>query len=199
VLLGLGGDELAPLGLSPDRDGRRWVVSGSTGAGVSTTLVAVAAELLGRHRRLAVVATRPGPWCSLRDDQRVLWCADPTQPDELVALRRSVPDLAVLVDDADELLDTPIESALTQLAARVDRDGGLVMVGANAGALSVQYRGLAVELARHRTGVLLGPATTGESDVFGVRVPVDRGAPPGRGYLVRGGVATALQVAIRDP
>jgi S-DNA-T family DNA segregation ATPase FtsK/SpoIIIE len=199
VLLGLGGDELAPLGLSPDRDGRRWVVSGSTGAGVSTTLVAVAAELLGRHRRLAVVATRPGPWCSLRDDQRVLWCADPTQPGELLALRRSVPDLAVLVDDADELLDTPIESALTQLAARVDRDGGLVMVGANAGALSVQYRGLAVELARHRTGVLLGPATTGESDVFGVRVPVDRGAPPGRGYLVRGGVATALQVAIRDP
>ena len=97
---------------------------------------------------------------------------------ELVALRRSVPDLAVLVDDADELLDTPLESALKQLAALVDRDAGLIVGGADADALSVQYRGLAVELARHRTGVLLGPASTAESDLFGVRVPVDRAACP---------------------
>jgi S-DNA-T family DNA segregation ATPase FtsK/SpoIIIE len=129
----------------------------------------------------------------------VLWCDDPTQPGELVALRRSVPELAVLVDNADELLDSPVESALRQLAALVDHDAGLIVAGADAGVMSVQYRGLAVELARHSTGVLLGPASTAESDLFGVRVPVDRAAVPGRGYLVRGGVATALQVATCDP
>jgi S-DNA-T family DNA segregation ATPase FtsK/SpoIIIE len=199
VLLGLGGDELAPLGLSPTRDGRRWIISGSTGSGVSTTLMTIAADLLGRDHRVAVVATRPGPWAALRRDPRVTWCDDPTDPGGLVALRRSVPDLAVLVDNADELLDTAVESALKQVATLVDRDGGLFVGGANAAVLSVQYRGLAVELARHRTGVLLGPASTTEADLFGVRMPVDRSAPPGRGYVVRGGAATAVQVASCNP
>ena len=198
VLLGLGGDELAPLGLSPERDGRRWIVSGSNGAGVSTTLATIAADLLRRDRRVAIVATRPGPCGTLRHDPRVTWCDDPTQPGELVAVRRTVPDLAVLVDNADELLDSAVESALKQVAALVDHDGGLIVGGADAGAMSVQYRGLAVELARHRTGILLGPASGAEAELLGVRVPVDRAAAPGRGYLVRGGVATALQVAVAD-
>jgi S-DNA-T family DNA segregation ATPase FtsK/SpoIIIE len=199
VLLGLGGDELAPLELSPTRDGRRWIVTGSNGSGVSTTLMTIAADLLRRAYRVAVIATRPGPWAALRHDPRVTWCHDPTQPGGLVALRRSVPDLAVLVDNADELLDTAVESALKQVAAWVDRDGGLIVAGANAGGISMQYRGIGVELARHRTGVLLGPASTAEADLFRVRVPVDRSAWPGRGYVVRGGEATAVQVATWTP
>lgn len=196
--IGLGGDELGVLSLSPARDGRRWIVAGSNGTGVSTTLVMIATELLRRGRRVAVVATRAGPWGAVRRDPKVLWCEDPTQPQELVALRRVVPDLAVLVDNAEGLLDSAVETAVKQVAAVVDRDGGLVVAGADASALSAQYRGLAVELARHRTGVLLGPASSAEADVFGVRVPIDRAAVPGRGYLVRNGVATALQVAVAD-
>ena len=198
VLLGVGGDHLAPLGLSPERDGRRWIVSGGNGAGVSTALAAIAADVLSHDHRVAVVAARQGPWGALRDDARVTWCDDPTQPGALLALKRSVPDLAVLVDNADELLGSTIESALKQVSTLVDHDGGLIVGGANAGALSVQYRGFAVDLARHRTGIMLGPASLAEADLFGVRVPVDRVAPPGRGYLVRGGAATALQVAMGE-
>jgi S-DNA-T family DNA segregation ATPase FtsK/SpoIIIE len=163
---------------------------------VSTALSVIAAEALRRGRRVAVVASRPGSWSSLSEDHRVLWCDDPTSPGDLVALRRAEPELVVLVDNADELVDSPVESALRQLAALVDRDGGLIVAGANASALSVQYRGLAIELARHRTGILLGPARRSEADVFGLPVPVDRAAVPGRGYLVRSGVATPLQVAV---
>jgi S-DNA-T family DNA segregation ATPase FtsK/SpoIIIE len=82
------------------------------------------------------------------------------------------------------------------VSSLVDRDGGLVVAGASSSALSVQYRGLAVDLVRHRTGVLLGPASLSEADLLGVPVPVDPGAPPGRGHLVRAGVATPLQVAL---
>jgi DNA segregation ATPase FtsK/SpoIIIE, S-DNA-T family len=99
-------------------------------------------------------------------------------------------------DYADELLDTPAESVVTQLASLADRDGGLVVAGASVAALSVQYRGLVVDLARHRTGILLGPTSRAEAEVFGLRVPVDHRAVAGRGYLVRGGVGTALQVAL---
>jgi S-DNA-T family DNA segregation ATPase FtsK/SpoIIIE len=59
----------------------------------------------------------------------------------------------------------------------------------------VQYRGLAVTVARQRTGILLGPPSRSASDALGVRVPVDRLAPPGRGYLVRSGAALPIQVA----
>jgi S-DNA-T family DNA segregation ATPase FtsK/SpoIIIE len=196
VLLGVGGDELSSLGLSPGSDGRRWLVTGGHGSGVTTTLVLVVHDALRRGRRVAVVATRPGSWGPLRQDPRVLWCDDPTRSDELVALRRAVPGLVVVVDDADALVDSPVESALRQVSSLVDRDGGLVVAGASSSALSVQYRGLAVDLVRHRTGVLLGPASLSEADLLGVPVPVDPGAPPGRGHLVRAGVATPLQVAL---
>jgi S-DNA-T family DNA segregation ATPase FtsK/SpoIIIE len=195
LLLGLGGDELGPRGLSPRRDGPQWAVVGGAGSGVSTTLATVATGLLSQGRRLCVVGARSTAWAELRQDARLLRCDDPAQVAELVALRREAPDLAVVVDDAEQLLDTPMDATLREVAALAERDGGLVVVGVTAEALSVQYRGLAVAVARHRTGVLLGPTTTTAAEAFGVRVPVDRAAGPGRGHLVRSGVTVPIQVA----
>lgn len=194
VIIGVGGDELAPRGLSPGEDGRLWAVLGPSGSGVSSALITIAAGLLSQGRPLCVVASGSGPWDALRQDERISWCDDPGRADELVALRRRVPDLGVLVDDADQLLDTPLDTVLREMTGLVDRDRGLVVVGARADAVSVQYRGLAVGVARHRTGVLLAP-TGATTDLLGVRVPVDRAAGPGRGYLVRAGVAIPVQVA----
>ncbi len=125
------------------------------------------------------MSTAPGSskyccaWEALRPDPRILWCDDPGRVDELAALRRQVPDLAVLVNDGDQLLDTPLDAALREVAALVDRDGGLVVVGAKADAVSLQYRQLAVTVARHRTGILLGPPNPTAADLLGARVPVD--------------------------
>lgn len=201
-LLGIGGDEAVPLGLSPALDGRRWVVVGAAGRGVSTTLALVAEDLLRSGRAVAVAVARAGPLDALRHDPRLaLWCdaTDPDDADALVTLRRDVPDLAVVVDGADELVDLPLERVLREVGARVDDDGGLIVVGANATTLMTQYRGLAVEVARHRTGVLLGPSATGEPELLGLRVPVDRDAPPGRGLLVRRGAGVPVQVALVSP
>jgi S-DNA-T family DNA segregation ATPase FtsK/SpoIIIE len=195
VWVGVGGDELAPHGLSASRDGRQWAVIGGPGCGVSTTLVTIASGLLARNRRLCVVSGRSAPWRGLQDDPRIVWCDDPGRVDELVALRPTVPDLAVLVDDADRLVDTPLDAALREVASCVDRDGGLVVVGAKADALSVQYRGLAVAVTRQRTGIVLGPTSAATAEQLGGRLPVDRAAPPGRGYLVRAGVGLPIQVA----
>jgi S-DNA-T family DNA segregation ATPase FtsK/SpoIIIE len=195
VWVGIGGDELAPRGLSASRDGRRWAVLGGSGSGVSTALATVATALLAQGRPLCVVASPSPPWETVRRDSHVLFCDDPGRVDELVALRRGSPDLAVVVDDADQLLDTPLDDTLREVAALVDRDRGLVVVGARSDAVAVQYRGLAVAVTRHRTGILLGPTSATLGDLLGARVPVDRLAPPGRGYLVRAGVAVPIQVA----
>jgi S-DNA-T family DNA segregation ATPase FtsK/SpoIIIE len=192
--VGAGGDESRTLALCPAADGRRWLVAGSRGAGVSTSLLHLAQELLRREHPMAVVSPRPGPLDVLRDDDRVAWCG--TDSDALVRASRCTPALAVVVDAGDELLDHPVEQVLREVLHLVDRDEGLVVLGADAAALSAMYRGIAVEVARHRTGIVLGPASTAQADLLGLRVPVDRGARPGRGHLVVNGGATPVQVAL---
>ncbi len=61
LALGIGGDNSAVLGLEPGRDGRRWLVTGASGAGVSTTLLLVARTLVAAGRPVAVVAQREWP------------------------------------------------------------------------------------------------------------------------------------------
>ncbi|MGO4342871.1 FtsK/SpoIIIE domain-containing protein [Pedococcus sp. 2YAF34] len=194
LAVGAGGDEGQTLSLRPGTDGRRWLVAGARGAGVSTTLLHLAQELLRQQHTVAVVSPRPGPLDVLRQDDRIAWCG--ADPEALVVARRRNPCLAVVVDAGDELLDHPVEQVLREVLLLVDRDEGLVVVGADAAALSAMYRGVVVEVARHRTGVLLGAASAAQGEVLGTRVPVDRGARPGRGHLVLRGEVTPLQVAL---
>lgn len=193
--VGLGGDDLTPLGLDEERDGRRWLVAGAPGSGVSQTLLLVARRLLTVQRPLAIVAPRAGPLDVLRDDRRLVRWLDghSTTPRDLPA---EGADLTIIVDCADELVDTTADDLLRAHARRVERSGGLLVVGACSTALSTQYRGVAVEVARDRTGILLGPRSRLESDLFGLRLRADPQAPPGRGYLIRRGQAVALQVAL---
>jgi S-DNA-T family DNA segregation ATPase FtsK/SpoIIIE len=199
VVLGVGGDELAVQALTPRRDGRRWLVAGPAGSGVTTALALVTAQLLDRGRPVAVVSTRPGALDALRAHPRLaLWC-DQARPEELVELRERRPQLVVVADDADQLLDSPVEPVLRQVARLADRDGGLVVCGASSTGLATQYRGVALDVARDRTGVLLGPGAIGDADLFGLRRRADRSAPPGRGHLVVRGRAVPMQVALPDP
>jgi S-DNA-T family DNA segregation ATPase FtsK/SpoIIIE len=198
VPVGLGGDELAVLSLDEARDGRAWLVTGARRRGVSSVLLLLAWSLLGQGRTVAVVAARPGPLDFLRTDPRLALWSRPTDVDPLMAAARAQPTIAVVIDDADQLGGTPADAALCELASGVERTQGLVVCGGNATVLGGQYRGVARHVAQSRTGILLGPESPGDADLFGVRVRPDPGAPPGRGHLVRRGVASPLQVALPD-
>jgi S-DNA-T family DNA segregation ATPase FtsK/SpoIIIE len=199
VAFGLGGDELAVQALTPGRDGRRWLVAGPAGSGVTTALALATTQLLDQGRPVAVLSTRPGALDALHAHPGLaLWC-DPARPEELVRLRERRPDLVVVADDADQLLDTPVEPVLRQVARLTDRDGGLVVCGASSTVLATQYRGVALDVARERTGVLLGAGSIGDADLFGLRLRADRSAPPGRGHVVVRGSAVPLQVALPGP
>jgi S-DNA-T family DNA segregation ATPase FtsK/SpoIIIE len=195
VPLGLGGDDASVVGLHPRRDGRSWLVAGAAGSGVSTALALVAQTLARQGRPLAVVSAGAGPLDNLRSEPAVRLWVDVADPGELVSLRRAEPRLAVVVDDADRLVDTPVDDVLRQIASLVDRDSGLVVCGADVRGVATQYRGLAVGVARARTGVLLGPTSAVDGDVFGLRLAADPTAPPGRGHLVRRGRVVPVQLA----
>lgn len=202
VLVGLGGDDLVPLALRPDRDGRRWLVAGGSRTGKSTALATLTRSLLDAGTPVAVVADRPGPLDGLRDHAHVVCWARPHEPSDvasLVAARQSHAGLAVVVDDADQMLDTPADPVLREIARLVERDAGLVVCSATTSTVMTQYRGVAVEVARHQTGVLLGPSGPADGDLFGARVVRARDRIPGRGLLVARGTTTPVQVARVEP
>ena len=195
LVVGIGGDDAAPVGLSESADGRRWLVTGPSASGVSNALALIAQHLVAQGRAVAVVCDRPGPLDSLRGDPRVVaWCSA-TDAGALALAKQAHRDLAVVVDGADELTDTPVDVVLREAARLVDRDAGLVVVGANSAALATQYRGVAVDVARHRVGLLLRPASITDADLFGLRLRADRTAPVGRGHLVRRGGVVPVQTA----
>ncbi|HEY7720086.1 MAG TPA: FtsK/SpoIIIE domain-containing protein, partial [Pedococcus sp.] len=115
VLLGVGGDTLEPVGLAPATDGCRWLVAGPARSGTSTALRTIAESLLGTGAGLAVVSARPGPLDDLRARPGVTCWAGPADAEALIAARQHDPGLSVLVDDADTLLDTPVEPVLREI------------------------------------------------------------------------------------
>ena len=62
--------------------------------------------------------------------------------------------------------------------------------------LAATYRGLATELRRAATGIVLQPRHASDGDLLGVALPRLHGPPPGRGVLVDRGRTLVVQVAL---
>ncbi len=200
LLLGAGGDDAGPIRLDLARDGRRVLVCGPPGSGRTTTLATLAVGALGSGTTVAVVTRdRDGPLSRVPGLSAVLGPRD-AQP--LADLRAAHPRLLLLVDDADRLVDAPVAAALGSVLDDLDGtaargpggDGPGVVVAATTDVLAGQFRGPAVEVARHRTGVLLCPRSALDGEVLGTRVEVAT-HHPGHGVLVRSGRVTEVQVA----
>jgi S-DNA-T family DNA segregation ATPase FtsK/SpoIIIE len=99
----------------------------------------------------------------------------------------------VLVDDADLLLDHPVDEVLTTIAR--DSATTAVAVAGTTSTLLRAFRGIACTARTARTGLLLNPAGPSDGELYGVRTPLPGRALPGRGLLVVRGATTPIQVA----
>jgi S-DNA-T family DNA segregation ATPase FtsK/SpoIIIE len=105
----------------------------------------------------------------------------------------------LLVDDADQIGDDcAMLPVLTEIAELVDRDRGLLGVATNTASLAVRFRGLDVDLARRRTGILLTPER-GDGDLLGARLTDVPPRLPGRALVVARGDVTEVQVFTAPP
>ncbi|OAA26567.1 DNA segregation ATPase FtsK/SpoIIIE, S-DNA-T family [Frankia sp. EI5c] len=198
VVLGVGGDELAPIDIDLATDGPGFVIAGPARSGRSSALLAIARGLLTHGCHLTVVSPRPSPLRGLAGQGPVQVVEDTTSPgphrlDELLPTgRRTV----LLVDDVELVTATPLGEALAGvLRGARDSEQGLVAAGTTE-ELITQFRGLVVEARRSRCGLLLAPGGPVEGDLFGVRLPrpLCHPAPPGRGVLVQRGHIRPIQV-----
>lgn len=205
LVLGLVRDPRAAGGLAPGG----WptvgtpaaLVVGPAGSGRSTTLATTVASLRSAGRRVVTVGHGDGggpgrPAGSLHfDTDDVL--SDPAPL--MRALEEAVATAVLVVDDVAGLGASPAgEAVLAALTAAGPGHRRLRLVAAAApNEVLTAFRGLVPWARSARTGLLLGPHTPADAEVFGVRVPVGGGSgPPGRALLVRRGRAVPLQVAV---
>ena len=121
---------------------------------------------------------------------------------DLTATARDLPaNAAVLVDDAELVMDTPVAAVLDRLMRGARDNGHLVIIAGTIEDLSVGFRGFVVNARRARAGVLLCPRGPLDGELLGVRLPRGDRSPTtaGRGLLVIGGATVALQVALPPP
>jgi S-DNA-T family DNA segregation ATPase FtsK/SpoIIIE len=195
LLVGLGGDDLAPLGFDLARDERRIVVAGPPRSGRSTALEAIAMRLLAAGRVVAVITTRRSPLTELAGPAG-LHVLRADEADRFVQLRQAHSDLGILVDDADGLDGSAIEGPLVEATRLVERAAGVVVICVDSRRASTAFRGIVPEMARAGTGLLLQPTTPADGDLFRIRIEPSPTRRPGRGLHVSDGLATGIQVAL---
>lgn len=226
VPLGVGGDDLRPVGLAAPPDGVGLLVAGPRGSGRSTALLTIVAGLTGAGRSVVVVADRHSPLSRLcprpapgaagesatapageapgspigpDQDQCVVAVHAPLDAGALAQTVQAHPGALLVVDDVEQVLDGPSEPLLLAALRRGRTTGAGVVCAGTTAELANVYRGLVAELRSRATGLLLTPASPRDGDVLGIRVAPLPEAPPGRALLVTRGRAQVIQVAHTPP
>ncbi|MCL8011506.1 FtsK/SpoIIIE domain-containing protein [Streptomyces sp. AS02] len=186
-LLGLGGDDVAPVGVDFAGPSPAFVVAGPPGSGRSTTLASLAVSLLTSGTRLVVLTPRESPLRALEGHPgvRLLTAQSPTAQELAAALGTGSEPRVVLVDDADLLILPEIDQDL-RILVESGRDRGVGVAAGVTGETMAGAMGWLSALKRHRRGVLLDPQNVMEGDILGVRLTQAhlRNRRPGRGLTV---------------
>jgi S-DNA-T family DNA segregation ATPase FtsK/SpoIIIE len=189
IVLGVGGDELAPLEV--DLSGTGFLVAGPPRSGRSSALLAMATQLQAEGTRVVAIAPRPSALRALPGCH--------TDPDASYDLETALGEgpIALVVDDAELLVDSPIAYALERTTRHMRDTGSLVVVGGTTDDLVTGFRGFVVDVRRSKAGVLLSPQGPADGDLLGVRLSRGVGGDitPGRGLLCRQGTTQPVQLA----
>ena len=193
LLVGLESDAVRPVRL--DLRHHHGLVAGPSRSGRTTTLATIAAAFEASFGATATFHV-------VRIDRAM-------QPVVALDLLRSagsataegVPTL-VCVDDVNDVLDAPdgdqIERMLEQLVATGRSAPVRVVLAGENDAMGRAFSDLVTRVRAGRTGVLLCPDPDVHGSLLHTELPRRAELPmcPGRGWMVSGGVARAVQIAI---
>jgi S-DNA-T family DNA segregation ATPase FtsK/SpoIIIE len=181
-VLGLGHDDASPVHVDLSGADRRFLVAGPPRSGRSSTLVCLADQVKPYLDVLTVVAATRSPasdWARSCGVPVLHPLTDTVMSD--VYRMAEFGEGLVVIDDAEQLSQSPLADALARLAQRPELS---ILASIRTEDLALSFRGIAADLRRSRTGLLLQPAS-GDGELFGVRTAAPVAAlPPGRGVLV---------------
>lgn len=196
--IGLSGISFRPAVLDLSEQ-RAFMVAGPDRSGRSTALVTIADAVRSAGGEHLLVAPRRSPLREL--DHWTATAFDLGAAGEVLARAAGSPGpLVLVIDDGDELVDTPHDPTLVDLVRRT-RDYEMILLAAVRTHVAHRvFGGWVGDLRKVRHGLLLQPDVDSDGDLFGVRLPrkANRRFPPGRGYLVGRGPLDFIQVAVCD-
>jgi S-DNA-T family DNA segregation ATPase FtsK/SpoIIIE len=204
-LVGVGGDELLPVGPDLAAGAPTFVVAGPPKSGRSTVLLAMTESFLRQGTDVVVAAPRQSPLRDLdgRAGVRAVLTSDDLSEDELRPLLDDGDEPVVfIVDDGEMLRDIPAKDWLRgYIRSLADRRRGIVL-GGDAADLCGGFTGWQVDIKKNRSGALLSPQNVTDSDLVGAKLPrsaVGGQVTPGRAMVHLGtGELVTVQVPMPD-
>ncbi|MER5176956.1 FtsK/SpoIIIE domain-containing protein [Streptomyces sp. NPDC002896] len=192
AMVGVGGDELSAQGTDMSVV-PSFVIGGPPRSGRSTVLLTMARSLLDRDTKIVVVAPRTSPMRRLSGQPGVVEVftdSDVSVADFRAALGRvDSPAGAILVDDAEMMINSEIDNDLAALARGSAGDGWGLVVAGNNEVLLGGLSGWQALVRRNRCGALLAPRSASDGELVGARVPrglLGEDNEPGRAHLQLG-------------
>ncbi|MEV4426215.1 FtsK/SpoIIIE domain-containing protein [Streptomyces sp. NPDC049602] len=192
AMVGVGGDELSALGTDLSQV-PSFVVAGPPRSGRSTLLLTMAKSLTSLGTKIVVIAPRTSPLRRLAGRPGVVEVftdVDLAVADFRTALGKvDTPAGAILVDDAEMMINSELDHDFVALARGSAGDGWGLIVAGNNEALLGGIGGWQAVVRRNRCGALLAPRAIGDGELVGARLPrglLGQDSEPGRAHLQLG-------------
>jgi S-DNA-T family DNA segregation ATPase FtsK/SpoIIIE len=201
ILVGVGGDTLSQY-RQDFTGGTGFLIAGQRRSGRSTALATAAITLHAQGIPVLVVAPKPSPVSVAAESLaiKLVTGLDTAAAEFVTGWAKEHPRCAVLVDDAETVHGSDLDSALIDIAR--DRQPGrfALLVAAGIDDLNTLLRGVAVEAKRQKQGVLLSPSSSLDGNALGAGIPRDLlgRANPGRGLLLVDEQWRPVQLPIPD-
>jgi S-DNA-T family DNA segregation ATPase FtsK/SpoIIIE len=171
--LGVGGDELAPVGADLLGDQPTFLVAGPSRSGRSTALCVLAESLLRGGAEVVIGAPLRSPLRDLHGRpgvRGVLTDEAPAQARFAELLDPGDGPVVLLVDDAEAWRDLPCRDWLRSFVRTASGSRRGVILGGDVSSVAAGFSGWQVEVKKNRRGALLSPPTMSDGDLVGVRL-----------------------------
>jgi S-DNA-T family DNA segregation ATPase FtsK/SpoIIIE len=199
--LGIADSDLRPMGFDP---AGVFLLAGPSGSGRTNAVRWLAESLRAQPsaRTLVHLSPRPSPLSPLG-----IWASSARTMSEVQALVERIKpfveipadhlpeSLAVFVESYTEFVGSPAESIVLDLVKQCRRNGHFLVAEGETTTWGSPWP-MVMEVRNARTGLLLTPDQVDGDNLMRTSLPRVRRAdlPPGRGFLVRAGTATKVQI-----
>ncbi|MEY9874619.1 S-DNA-T family DNA segregation ATPase FtsK/SpoIIIE [Streptacidiphilus sp. MAP12-33] len=173
ALLGVGGDELDPVGADLLGDQPTFLVAGPSRSGRSTALAVMAESLLRGGTELVIGTPMNSPLREFEGRAGVRGVISEEAPTEARFADLLDPGdgpVVLLVDDAEAWRDLSCRDWLKAFVRRASGSRRGVVLGGDVASVAAGFSGWQAEVKKNRRGALLSPPNMSDGDLVGVRL-----------------------------
>ncbi|MEV6301352.1 FtsK/SpoIIIE domain-containing protein [Actinoplanes sp. NPDC051861] len=205
ALVGVGGDELTPVGTNLLDEAPTFLIAGPSRSGRSTALRVMAESLLRSGVELVLGAPMRTPLLDLagRPGVRgVISGENPAEEEFAALLDAGDGPVALLVDDAEAWRDIACRDYLRQVIRTASGKRRAVVIAGEVNSVAMGFSGWQVEVKKNRRGALLSPPSLGAGDLIGVRLSraalAEKVVPGAARVHLGDGTLLAVQIPLVD-